>query len=72
MADPATLNRLSAIRQIETDLQLEVELAGAEYHNSLNGNHEAAKLRYIDALLIFNNFLLNHRLPSKGMPWQPE
>ena len=38
MADPATLQRLSAIRQIETDLLREVEWAGAEYHNSLNGN----------------------------------
>ena len=66
MADQGTQQRLNAIEQIENDLLREVEFARAEYKNHLNGNHEALKSRYFEALMIFNDFILDRKLPAKS------
>jgi len=64
MAESATQQRLNALDEIEHDLLRQVELAGAEFHGSVNGNRKEAAAGFEKALERFNDFILRHQLPK--------
>jgi len=64
MAESGTEKRLKALQEIESDLLHAVEIDGAEFHASVNGNRDGAAARFATALQQFNRLLLDGRLPG--------
>jgi hypothetical protein len=64
MGESATEKRLKALHEIERDLLRAVEIAGAEFHASVNGDRKDAAATFAAALHQFNRFILDRQTPS--------
>ena len=58
----AAIQPLKVRDKIELDLLREVELAGAKFHASLNGNRDVAAREFEEALRVFSDLIFRHQL----------